>query len=238
MHPLVSKFLSPQAALDVLDRRARDEALDPDESAFLGAAERFPDYREALVASRGRKAAPPEVQQMLLVVAASAVTSTLEEDPRLGAATRAARQALADQGATREEVDALLTTAVLEEALASEDSPDVFEIDFFQETLESLSRLAEVNEERVTRLLDRVEPTAGTPRRAAAGMLLETAWGDGPQPITVEHLQDVRTALQELQGAPLKNALGGVEAMIAELAADGLVGPIRRERLEKVLRLG
>ncbi|MDQ3266501.1 MAG: hypothetical protein M3Y59_23090 [Myxococcota bacterium] len=238
MHPLVSKFLSPQAALDVLDRRAREESLDPDESAFLGAAERFPDYREALVASRGRKTAPPEVQQLLLVVAASAVTSTLEEDPRLGAATRAARLALGGQGATREEVDALLTTAVLEEALTSEDSPDIFEIDFFQETLESLAHLAEVNEARVTRLLDRVDPTAGTPRRAAAGMLLETAWGDGPQPITVEHLQDVRAALQELQGAPLKDALGGVEAMIAELAADGLVGPVRRERLEKALRLG
>jgi len=238
MHPLVSKFLSPQSALEVLDRRAGGLPLDPDDSAFLAAAERFPDYREALEAQRGRKTLPPQVQQMLLVVAASAVTSTLEEDPRLGAATHRAREALAAQGATREEVDALLTTAVLEEALTSEESPDEFDVGFLKETLEGLAPLAEVNEVRVTQLLDQVDTTPGTPGRAAAGLLLETAWGDGPQPITVEHLADTLEALNELDGKQLQEAVDGVKGIIAALAEVGLVGTLRRERLERALRLG
>lgn len=235
MHPLVSKFLSPQAALEVMDRRNRGARLDPDESAFIGATERFPDYREALVATRGKKTVPPEVEQMLLVVTASAVTSTLDEDPRLGGAARAARQALGAQGATRDEVDALLMTAVLEEALASEDSPDVFDVDFLKETLETLTQLATVDEATVTRLLDEVDTTTASPPRSAAGLLLETAWGDGPQPVTVEHLQEAAEALRELPADKRAQAVRGLEGIIAALSASALVGPLRRGRLERAL---
>lgn len=234
MHPLLLKFLTPDAARAVALKA--EGTLDADQQAFADALQRFPDYAEALRNSKGRTASP-ELQQMLLLVGSSAAVHQLQSHPRLGEPLRKARAALEAQGGSAEQCDFVLSVILLEEALASEESPETFDEAFVAETLDTVPALAALTEETVGELLDEADAQEGAPGRAAAALLLQAAWEDGPQPVTVEHLEEATQGLGELPKRQRSEALRGLEAAIAALSGRGLIGPRRRGRLEQGLAL-
>lgn len=234
MHPLLLKFLTPESARAAAAKARAGEPLDADERTFTETLQRFPEYAEALEQNQ-RSPAPPELQSMLLLIGSSAAARQLADHPRLEAATAAARAALRSEGASEEEGDSLLSVILLEEALASEEEPETFDEAWVQETLETVPALAQLTEEKVGKLLDEADEKEGAPGRAAAAMLLQTAWEDGPQPVTVEHLEEAAQGLADLPKRQRSEAIRGLEAVIAALAAKGLIGPLRRGRLERAL---
>jgi hypothetical protein len=241
MHPLIARLIDPAAALAVLEKEAQGLALDPDEAAFAAEARREPQLAASVRQAAGKKSASPEAQQRAIVLAVRAATARVLEDPELGPPARAALEALAAEGASEPEARALVAQAVLEEAFGYAEDPAHFDRAFLRETLESLPALARVDQAAVDGWLE-TWAKAGAPegrplRLATAEALLESAWGEGPQPITPEHLDDALERLEDtVASAELEAAAVQVVGLLEFLRQQGVVGPQRLERLTRLTK--
>src|SRR5437868_4805600 len=118
MHPILARYLSVDAAADVLRREDHGEVLRAEERPLAEAARAFPRHRAALVgARRGRSGEGPgpgapdlDAQQAVVVLAAHAALRALAEDEGLRAPLAAAREALRVEGAGEAEADQLLAS--------------------------------------------------------------------------------------------------------------------------------
>ena len=241
MHPLIARLLDPAAARAVLAREAAGQPLDADQAAFAAEVRRDPAMARALSAPTSPKAASPDAQQRVIVLVVRAATARLLEDPELGPPARAALQALRAEGASEAEALALVSQAVLEEAFGYQDDPAAFDRPFLQETLEVLPALARVDQAAIDGWLEgwahAGPPEAQPLRLAAAEAVLEAAWGDGPQPITPEHVDDALDRLREtVAESDFQRAAEEVAGVLRYLLQQGVVGAQRLERLERLVR--
>jgi hypothetical protein len=239
MHPLIARFLDPHAALATLDRAAQGLALDPDEAALVAEVRQEPDL-EAALRKAGSGKAPSDLPPRLIVLSVQAATTRLLEDPELGPTALAALQALRAEGATEAEARTLVAQAVMEESFGSGDDPDTFDRAFLGETLGVLPALARVDQAAVDGWLEswaRAAPPERRPLRlTVAEAVLEAAWGDGPQPITPESVDDGLDRLAETVGpSELLPAIEEAGSLLEFLAAQGLVGTERLARLRRLV---
>lgn len=239
MHPLIARFLDLPAALSTLDKLENEATLDSDESAFINAAAANPKARAAILKARGAKSPSQDAQQQLIVLATWAATSRIALDPQLGPRITTAKAALQKEGASPEEADALIAQAVLEEAFGYAEDPEAFDADFLAETFDSLTYLAAMTQETVDGWLEAFAKKAPTGDRPlalkVAETLLESAWGEGPQPITPEHLDDAIDQLsQSVASSEFPKALTFVGSLIGFLAEQRVIGPERKKRLEQI----
>jgi hypothetical protein len=230
MHPTLCRFLDVDVLRRTLARAEHGEPLDPDERALVRVAQRAPEHRRQigkLSASR----ASSETQRATLFLALHAAAEAVREDERLKDPVEEARAVLSSAGATGEEVDGTLAAFLSEEAFGYADDGEDFDAEFFRETLATLPALLDMTSERVTAL--RAELLLGRsgsergPAERAFEALLTSAWAEGPEPINPEHLAEAEDRLED--GAE-KQALKDVLRL---LERKGLLGPRRRERLEK-----
>ncbi|MEW5737753.1 MAG: hypothetical protein AB1938_02445 [Myxococcota bacterium] len=240
MHPVIARFLDVAAALNAVDKSREDDTLDADEAALVQVVATEPELAKALADARGKKSVPPTVQQQLIILATKAATHRLAQDPTIGPRIASATAALKAQGASDEEAQQLVAQAVLEEAFGFAEDPDVFDKDFLAETLDSLSHLAALHQDLVDEWNDAFTK-AGKPeqrpfRLKVAEALLEAAWGEGPQPINPEHLDDALDRLaDELAESELTSAAGTMAEFLGFLAGKHVVGPTRLARLTDIL---
>jgi alkylhydroperoxidase/carboxymuconolactone decarboxylase family protein YurZ len=240
MHPVIARFLDVAAALNAIDKSRQDDTLDADEAALVQVVSTEPELAKALAEARGKKNVPPTVQQQLIVLATKAATRRLEQDPGIGPRIASAISALKAQGASDEEAQHLVSQAVLEEAFGFAEDPDVFDKEFLAETLDSLVHLAALNQDLVDEWNDaftrRAKPEARPLRLKVAETLLSAAWGEGPQPINPEHLDDALDRLaDELTESELTSATGILGEFLGFLADKHVVGPVRLARLTDIL---
>lgn len=239
MHPLIARFLDLPAALSTLDKLENEATLDSDESAFINAASANPKARAAILKARDAKSPSQDAQQQLIVLGVWAATSRISLDPHLGPRITTAKAALQKEGATSEEADALIAQAVLEEAFGYAEDPEEFDAEFLAETFDSLTYLAALTQETVDGWLEAFAKKAAAGDRPlalkVAETLLESAWGEGPQPITPEHLDDAIDHLsQSVASSEFPKALTLVTALIGFLAEQRVIGPERKQRLEQI----
>jgi len=221
-----------QTAWGVWQRRNGCAPDEPTDQAFVLAARARPDLWSAVERAAGKAHPPEEAQNALLVLAAHTATTVLGDDERLLGPLERARGALEAEGATPEQIDALLGAVLLDEAFGDELPADGFDAAFVAESLETLAALATLTPERVTALENAF---AGGPdgaerrtRRIAAQTLCGVAWSEGPDLVSREHLEATAARLEPEQR-------GALAEFVDHLAEMRLIGPLRRARLRRAL---
>jgi hypothetical protein len=241
MHPLIARYLSPEAARETLQKEKDGEALEPMERLFAETAAAHPDKRSTLLGGKGKRTLSSDAQAALVFLAAHAAARALAEDPTLGPATAQAREALAREGASPEETDAFLASILLEEAFGYEEGVDDFDAAYVQEALREVPALAALTRERVDALLEQFVEAGATEKQKAvrdriAHALVDIAWGEGPTPINPEHMEALLEAqLADRTEEELEEGLRATVEFLAVLAREGLIGPQRLSRLRAVL---
>lgn len=235
MHPLIQRFLDSAAALDALARPGDDDAR-----ALATAIDLDKGLRKQLESAKGRSLSG-ELEQRLIVASTRAASARLAADPSLGPKVRAAIDAVVQSGGTKEEGEALVQQAVLDEAFGWAEDPTGFDAAFLAETLDGLVPLASVDTERVEGWVDEFVKQVEGPKRplrlAVAEALLEAAWSDGPQPIGAEHVDDAVDALaQSVASKELELAGSTLVEFLTFLSGKGLLGPLRQSRLTDVAK--
>lgn len=221
-----------QTAWGVWQRRNGCAPDEPTDAAFISAARSRPDLWTAVERAAGRAHPPEEAQNALLVLAARTASTVLADDDRLLGPLERARVALEAEGASEDQVDALIGAVLLEEAFGDDMPADGFDAAFVAESLETLAALSGLTPDRVTALENAF---AGGPdgaehrmRRIAAQTLCGVAWCEGPDLVSREHLETAATRLEHAQR-------GALAEFVDHLAEIRLIGPLRRARLRRVL---
>lgn len=240
MHPLIARFLDLPAAITALEKEETESTLDSEESAFLAAANAFPRARAAILKARGAKNPSSEAQQQLIILATRAATSRISVDPMLGPRVTSAKAALESEGASSAEADDLIAQAVLEEAFGYAEDPELFDAPYLAETLDSLAYLARVTQETLDEWLETFARDGAAGDRAlrlkVAEVLLESAWSEGPQPITPEHLDEAVEQLADtVADTEFDKAAQTLGSFLGFLSTQHVVGALRKSRLQQVL---
>lgn len=236
MHPLLRRFLDVSKVTELLEQ----PAADADGAALIAAIDAEKDLRRAVLAAKG-KAPSQELQQRLIVASTRAAAARLLVDAALGAPARAAIAAVIESGGTEADGVTLVQQAVLDEAFGWADDPEAFDQTFLAETLTALGPLAKVDSELVETWVDEFVKKGAAPTRplrlAVAESLLEAAWGDGPQPIAPEHVDDAIDALAgTVASKELERAGETLTEFLAFLGSRQIVGAQRLQRLTDVAR--
>ncbi|MFL5355173.1 hypothetical protein [Archangium sp.] len=241
MHPLIARYLSPEAARETLQKEKDGAPLEPEERLFAQTAAAHPDKRNELMGGKGKRHLSSDAEAAVVFLAAYAATRAISEDPALSAATARAREALEEEGATEDERDAFIASILLEEAFGYEEEVETFDSTYVQETLGEVPALAALTREQVDALVLGFEKAGRDEndrnvRGRISRALVNTAWGEGPTPINPEHLEALYES--EIAGKPEEEMEAGLRATVdflQVLAKEGLVGPQRLSRLRAQL---
>ena len=240
MHPLIARFIDLPATLTALEKEASEATLDTEEAALLAAAAAFPKAHAAVLKAKGAKNPSNETQQQLIVLATRAATLRIGVDPMLGPRVNSAKAALEAEGASPGEADDLIAQAVLEEAFGYAEDPGVFDAEYLAETLDSLVFLSRVTQETLDDWLEAFARAGSAGDRAlrlkVAEVLLESAWSEGPQPVTPEHLDDAIEQLADtVAESEFTKAASTLSQFLDFLQQKQVVGTQRKARLAQVL---
>lgn len=241
MHPIIARFLDLPQAVAALEKLETETTLDSEESALIAAAAKHPKSRAVLLKAKGSKNITSEAQQHLIILATHAATSRVAVDPILGPRVTSARAALLKEGATEDEADALIAQAVLEEAFGYAEDPDEFDGKYVAETLESLAHLAAITQDTVDAWLEEFAKEGAADERAlrltVAEAVLESAWSDGPQPITPEHIDEAVERLGDVVATnEFEKAAAVVEQFLGFLFGKHVIGRERQARLTQIVK--
>jgi len=221
-----------QTAWGVWQRRNGCAPDEPTDEAFVLAARARPDLWSAVERAAGKAHPPEEAQTALLALAAQTATTVLGDDDRLLGPLERARGALEAEGATPDQIEALLGAVLLEEAFGDDLPPDGFDAAFVAESLETLVPLATLTPERVSALETAFaygpDGAERRVRRIVAHTLCGVAWSEGPDLISREHLEVAAGRLEPEQRVALAE-------FVDHLVEMRLIGPLRRARLRRVL---
>lgn len=238
MHPVLARFLDPDAARDVLRRADDGEPVAAEDQPFVEAANAFANEKRTLLKA-GRRL-DHRAQQAVLFLATHAGLLALRKDAKLGPEIEQAEARLRELGAEPDDITAVLAQAVADEAFGTDQDPGEFDSEWFLESVRGLPRLLALEEDEVLALISKfanASPGESRMRDSVARSLLESAWSEGATPISVEHVEDALDAITEEFGAEgfSKGALVLAE-FLERLRDEGLVGPLRSERLVRTAR--
>jgi hypothetical protein len=241
MHPLIARYLSPEAARETLQKEKDGAPLEPEERLFAETAAAHPDKRADLMGSKGKRHLSSDAEAAVVFLAAHAAMRAIAEDPALSDATAKAREALKKEGASDGETDAFIAAILLEEAFGYEEEVEAFDRSYIQETLGEVPSLAALTREQVDALILGFEKAARDEAERAvrariSRALVDSAWGEGPTPINPEHVEALYEAeLAEKPEAELEAGLHATVDFLQVLAKEGLIGPQRLARLRAQL---
>lgn len=234
MHPVIGAFLDVRTAIDVLERGLAGTLASPQEAAFVAAAKAHSELSSYVLQAKGKSKPSEDSQNATILLAVRAALSVLPGDPILGPHAKKAREALEAAGADNEQVEQLLGGVLVEEAFTGDSDPTRFDPAFVVESFGELPELAKLDADVVNDLIDRFAATSKPDARplylSTAETLFNAAWGEGPQSINVEHVEDSLSTLvgdeTELEG--VKTTL---EVLLRFLSAHRYIGPLRLQRL-------
>ena len=240
MHPLIARFLDPEAARETFRKEKAGEPLDAGEKLFTSAAAAYPQQRAEVLGVTGRKLAS-DAQASLVFLAAHTAARAIAQEPPLAEPTAKAREVLTSEGASEEETEAFLASILLEEAFGYEEDVDSFDATFVSEALGEVPALAALTREGVDALLMKFSQkgendTERTTRAHIAKHLFDIAWEEGPAPINPEHLEALLEAEISREAEDVQELrLRATVELLQLLSHEGLIGPRRLSRLRAQL---
>ena len=234
MHPVIAAFLDVNTAIDTLERGLGGALSSPEEAAFVAAAKTHSDLSAYVLQAKDKAKPSEDSQNATILLAVRAALAVLPTDPVLAAPAKRAREALTAAGADAEQIEQLLGGVLVEEAFTGDNDPGRFDKAFVIESFGELPELAKLDADSVGDLVDKFAETSKPEARplyvSCADTLFQAAWGEGPQSVNVEHVED---ALQTLAADP--SELDGVkttlEVLLRFLSVHKLIGPLRLNRL-------
>ncbi|MFY1824328.1 hypothetical protein ACN47A_00265 [Myxococcus fulvus] len=240
MHPVLARYLTADVAKETLRKQQAGGALDPEEQFFAEAAKAHP-RQAAILMDVGGRVLSSDAQAALVLLAAHASARAIQGDPELTEATRKAREALAEEGASEEETDAFIASILLEEAFGYAQDVDSFDREYVKESLGEVPALAALTKEAVDALFVGFVKAAKDDaerkvREVMARALFDIAWAEGPAPINPEHIEALLDA--QVADKPEEEQEEKVHAaahLLQALAKEGLMGPLRLSRLRALL---
>jgi hypothetical protein len=241
MHPLIARYLSPDAARETLQKEKNGEPLEPEERLFAEIAAAHPDKRNDLVGGKGKRHLSSDAEAAVVFLAAYAATRAIAGDPALSAVTARAREALIAEGATADETDAFIASILLEEAFGYEEEVETFDRSYVEEALGEVPAMAALTREQVDALILGFEKASKDEaerevRARIARALVNIAWGEGPTPINPEHMESLfESEIADKPEAELESGLRATVEFLQVLAKEGLIGPQRLSRLRSQL---
>jgi hypothetical protein len=241
MHPLIARYLSPEAARETLEKEKNGEPLGPEERLFAQTAAAHPDKRNELMGGKGKRHLSSDAEAAVVFLAAYAATRAIAEDPTLSAVTARARESLKEEGASEDETDAFIAAILLEEAFGYEEEVETFDSSYVQEALGEVPALAALTREQVDALILGFEKGARdeTERNVRAHIsraLVNIAWGEGPTPINPEHMEALyESEIADKPEAEMEVGLRATVDFLQVLAREGLIGTQRLSRLRAQL---
>jgi hypothetical protein len=241
MHPLIARYLSPDAARETLQKEKNGEPLDAEERLFAETAAAHPDKRKDLLGATGKRHLSSDAEAAVVFLAAYAATRAIAAEPALSAATTRAREALAEEGASPDETDAFIASILLEEAFGYEEEMESFDHGYVLETLGEVPALAALSREQVDALILGFEKAARDEaereiRARISRALVNIAWGEGPTPINPEHMEALYEGeIVDKPEAEMEAGLRATVDFLQVLAKEGLIGPQRLSRLRSQL---
>ncbi|MCL2625628.1 MAG: hypothetical protein FWD46_02255 [Cystobacterineae bacterium] len=134
--------------------------LDSEELCFSKAAESRPELTELILNSKSNK--PEGVQRALFWLSLKATLLSLKQNPMFMAAFSETESALLAEGATDEQSESLFLSCLFEEAYESEHDFSEFDAEFVLESIQTLSRLASLDEDKLQNLRLEFEKHAQT----------------------------------------------------------------------------
>jgi hypothetical protein len=234
VHPVIAAFLDVRSAVDTLERGVGGALSSAEEAAFVSAAKAHPDLSAYVLQAKGKEKPSEDSQNATILLAVRAALAVLPMDVVLAAPAKKAREALTAAGADTEQIEQLLGGVLVEEAFTGDNDPTRFDKAFVIESFTELHELAKLDADLVSDFVDRFTETAKAEARplylSTAETLFQAAWGEGPQSVNVEHVED---ALQNLAGDPaeLEATKTTMEVLLRFLSAHKLIGPLRLDRL-------
>jgi hypothetical protein len=234
VHPVIAAFLNVNTAIDTLERGLAGTLSSPQEAAFVSAAKAHGDLSAYVLQAKGKAKPSEDAQNATILLAVRAALSVLPQDPQLAPAAKKAREALEAAGADKDQIEQLLGGVLVEEAFTGDNDPSRFDKAFVIESFSELPELAKLDADSVTDLVDRFAETAKVDVRplyvSVTDALLQAAWGEGPQSINVEHVDDAlnQLAIDENETEGVKTTL---EVLLRFLSAHKFIGPLRLNRL-------
>lgn len=240
MHPLIARYLSPDAARETLQKEKAGEPLTPEEQDFISASAAHPKQRAELLGVSGR-ALSSDMQAALVLLAAHAAARAIFRDPDLNPGVVQAREALASEGADTEEADAFIASILLEEAFGYEQDVDSFDKQLVKETLAEAPALVALTRESVDALSLAFQVAGATDeerklRAHMAKALFDIAWAEGPTPINPEHMEALIDAeLSDQTEEEQDQRVRIVLELLGVLSKEGILGPTRLARLREQL---
>ncbi len=236
---MIGAFLDVRSAIDVLERGVAGTLQSTQEAAFVAAAKAHPELSAYVLKAKGKAKPSEDSQNATILLAVRAALSVLPGDPLLGASSKRAREALKAAGADDEQVEQLLGGVLVEEAFTGDSDPTHFDPAFVVESFGELPELAKLDSDVVSDLVDRFAETSKPEARplylSAAETLFQAAWGEGPQSVNVEHVEDALSnlAADESELDAVKTTL---EVLLRFLSAHRYIGPLRLHRLLRHLK--
>lgn len=242
MHPLIARYMPLQTALELWSRAENGTELTDEDAVWFEVARARQDLMGRVLKAKGRTKPPPDTEQALLLLAGCTAARMLEHDPFLKEPCARTRAVLAEEGADAEEIEALVATILLEEALAYDSEPDSFDAEYVAETLNTLPALARRFPEPLDALLENFGKMAQGDARPAqlaiAETLFDITWGDGLTPLSPEHLDTAIEALGvDASPAEAATTFQTLNALLAFLHQEGVLGLLRYRHLQRLLEL-
>lgn len=234
MHPVIAAFLDVNTAIDTLERGLGGALSSPDEAAFVSAAKTHSDLSAYVLQAKGKAKPSEDSQNATILLAVRAALSVLPTDPVLAAPAKKAREALSAAGADAEQIEQLLGGVLVEEAFTGDNDPGRFDKAFVIESFGELPELAKLDADSVGDLVDEFAETSKLEVRplylSCADTLFQAAWGEGPQSVNVEHVEDALKTLA-MDPSELDGVKTTLEVLLRFLSVHRLIGPLRLNRL-------
>ena len=233
MHPITARFLSFPSAKKTLLLLHKGMSVDEEERCFEEAAKSRPELEKLILNAKNNK--PEGVQRALFWLSLKAALVSLQKDAAFIPAFSETTSALLKEGATAEQIESLFLSCLFEEAFESEYDFSEFDGAFVLESIQTLSHLACLTEDKLENLrLDfqkhatNISPSSWNAFHAFFHAFLQ----EGLEMPSEKHVEALYASSFSLEEAEL-------HAFLDFLEAQKMVGPLRKQKLlSKALQLG
>jgi len=233
MHPITARFLSFSSSKKTLLLLQKGMSVDAEELCFAEAAQSRPELAELILNAKNNK--PEGVQRALFWLSLKAALVSLKQDASFVPAFLETESALLAEGATPEHVESLFLSCLFEEAFESEHDFSEFDAAFVLESIQTLSHLASLSEEKLESLSADFKKHATSISASAWNAFngfFNTFLEEGlemPSEKHMEALYETSTLLEETE----------LHAFLDFLEAKKMMGPLRKQKLlSKALHIG
>jgi hypothetical protein len=225
MHPITARFLSFSSSKKALLLLQKGMPIDSEELCFDEAAKSRPELAKLILESKSSK--PEGVQRALFWLSLKAALVSLKKDLTFVSAFSETESALLAEGATPEQMESLFLSCLFEEAFESEHDFSEFDAAFVLESIQTLSHLTSLSEDKLEELrLDFEKHTKiiSASALSAFNAFFNEFFEEGLEVPSGKHMEALYGLFPSIEETELN-------AFLDFLEVQKMIGPLRKQKL-------